>query len=942
MSHAKKNKGRDPEALNNDSPINRLVTKFLAMPEPDYARCVVIPVLEGEGYQRIDFHHGNTEIGKDLIFFRDIGFDNRALVVAVVKTDKLSKTSSDSSGLPVILVQVSQALKNEVLSWDGTKKRPDEVLVILADDPSHDLLSSSPDGFRECCEAGARFIHGSKIAEKLIKNRPDIAEQLLQSKLDAGQYLRSNSTNLPLLNALNSSELVDIASIYTDLDAAVGTTTVSDALCLIPSPDVGTIRVAEAGWATVASAIRGLEGLIGPVLRHSLSDAEETFSAKNASANTKANKALWKDIDTNAADIAQWIQAVDQEFGARALSLNGALATVGRKEQRARTAISTAYDLATDIKTESAAVADAAIALRRCADVPGDMSKVCASLKEFLEDLRDSATAIDELDAGTKLSGAPDSVAEFRSAIAREIANASDILTRSEKLLGRSVRYVSLQDYELSFDVVKLAARLSGYVEALVARFHSPSVATDREFSRTLLADTRRYLTVIDDFKRITELSAVLTHPTESQICERRLGACVLGLLNSGVDVLVTGNAGSGKSTTLEMFARKRAAEREPNEEVVFLPLARLGEFDVSSAQRKPSDLLCDEIARLFRPGQPGVTAKFVRERLDSAKKLLMVVDGIDEASSWIHWLVKLITELRGNGGTTFQVVASSRFGVPELGGLEFFNLVLLPFGCDQVIRFIRDFLKNESGLAEEVIAHLEANPNLFSVAQTPLMSTILCVLARSGVTLPETKSALYRERFELLWGAYDAKKQVRRVKSSRSSLEDVSKKAAFFLQTRRRRSAPREDIVEFATGALSRKYRRRVVIDALNELERPCNVLVSDLDGALGFGHLSYQEYLAADELYTSRQGEIVNHLADPWWRGVLVLAAMRADDIGTLIADRVLQAGCVGKAAETLSAMIEVCDDNQKAILRRLLKGQKRLDGMVETDDLEIGPDY
>ena len=99
MSHAKKNKGRDPEATHNDPQVNRLVTKFLELPETDFARNVVIPVLEAEGYFRIDFHHGNTEVGKDLIFFRDIGFDSRALVVAVVKSDRLSKTSSDSTGL---------------------------------------------------------------------------------------------------------------------------------------------------------------------------------------------------------------------------------------------------------------------------------------------------------------------------------------------------------------------------------------------------------------------------------------------------------------------------------------------------------------------------------------------------------------------------------------------------------------------------------------------------------------------------------------------------------------------------------------------------------------------------------------------------------------------------------------------------------------------------
>jgi len=214
-------------------------------------------------------------------------------------------------------------------------------------------------------------------------------------------------------------------------------------------------------------------------------------------------------------------------------------------------------------------------------------------------------------------------------------------------------------------------------------------------------------------------------------------------------------------------------------------------------------------------------------------------------------------------------------------------------------------------------------------------MATILCVLARNGVVLPETKNALYKERFELLWGAYDAKKQLRRVKSSRGCLEDVSKKIAYYLHFRRLRSAPRSEIRKHVVTTLAKKYRQEVVEVALDELERPCNVLVRDVDDALGFGHLSYQEYLAADELYTNRQAEIVVRLPDPWWRGVLVLVAMKSDDIGTIIEDRIVNTGMVGDAKETLSAMIEVCDEGQQKALKRLFRRQEKLDSMVDLND-------
>jgi len=329
---------------------------------------------------------------------------------------------------------------------------------------------------------------------------------------------------------------------------------------------------------------------------------------------------------------------------------------------------------------------------------------------------------------------------------------------------------------------------------------------------------------------------------------------------------------------------------------------------------------------------QPGVTSQFVRDHLESAKKVVLVLDGVDEAASLIPWLVKVIVQMRRMKGNMLQVVASSRFAVPELADAGLFNIVLLPFRPEQVVRFVTDFLQGEPDLAQEVITHLEANPSLFSVAKTPLMSTILCVLARNGVALPETKHALYKERFELLWGAYDAKKQVRRVSSSRSCLEDVSKKAAYYLHTRHKRSESSEILLPHLIETLvPRRYKVSVVEKAFSELERPCNVLFRETDGTMSFGHLSYQEYLAADELYSNRQAEIVKYLSDPWWRGALALAAMKTDDIATIIEERLVNLGDIGDAEETLAAMIAVCDGRQQRVLHRILRDQKRLDSMT-----------
>ncbi len=940
MSNEKKNRGRDPAAQANDSPVSRLVRKFLEMKETDYVRIVVIPVLEAEGFKHIDFHHGSTEVGKDLIFSRNRGFGKESLVVAVVKSDRLSKSSSDTSGLSVILVQVDQAKRNEVLSWDGTKRRPDEVLVILADDPSHDVINSNPGGFQDRIIEGVQFILGTDIATSLLKFRKDIAEQILESKLDTSAFLEKHPTNLPLLHALHSNELVDIQSIFTDLDAAVGTTTIAQALSLRPS-GVNRVVVADPVWTSVSHAINEMEKVLGTVLAEPLAAVEKNYLVVNQKAKSPANVKTWDALDGNAGDIQNWITAIRQVFEGRNTALSSALRTSTPYECPESTLlIEEAMELCLAIKDGTGSVLAAATRVRQQGDVAVDVSLMWDELVKYSNVIESAKAKFLEIERETKFIQSGQSTLAALAALGKSIEleskNAQHFVEAGRKMLLRAKRYVPAAKHEVIFDTQKLHHQIESRLESLIHRFQSGEIASNHDYSRSLLEETRQYLSTIDSFKSIPELSSVLKSEDDKSDSVPRLGACILGLLNSGVDVLVTGNAGSGKSTTLEMFARQSFDHRGTNEEVIFLPLAKLASADVSSLIAEPLTHFCNEVSRIFRTAKPGVTQKFVRERIESASHLVLVLDGIDEASGLVVWILKVVEELRKLKGDGLQVVASSRFGDPQLEDAGLFKIQLLPFRPEQVNRFIRDFLSKEPNLANEVIEHLTRHPAMFSVAQTPLMSTILCVLAQNGVVLPETKSALYKERFELLWGSYDAKKQVHRVKSSTACLEDVSKKAAYYLHSHHVRSATRADILAYVQAALARKYRPETVYVALEELERPCNVLIGEIDGSIGFGHLSYQEYLVSDELYTNKSTDIVSHLVDPWWRGVLVLVAMNAEDIGSIIEQRLMQVGSIGGAAETLKAMIEVCDDRQKMILSNILREQKRLDRLV---DLEYG---
>lgn len=945
MSTEKKNKGRNQAAMIHDLPTSRLVRKFMEMRETDYIRSVVIPVLEAEGFNQVDFHHGSTEVGKDLIFWREEGFEKRALVVAVVKTDRLSKSSSNASGLPVFLVQVQQALDNTVVCWDGQKRLPDKVLVVFADDPSSEIINSTPGGFQRVNGGGATFLRGSDIAKSLIKHRKDIAEQILETKLDAVAYFANQPTNLPLLHALQSNEMVKIESIFTELNASFGSMDLVQALT-VSSSTQSQINVEDKAWPSVSSAITKMESIIGPTLIESISATEARFKPIAEAARSPSNQKIWRELQDLVSHIHNWAESVQNQCNSSALGLTtGSKTHANVDHENARHQL---HDLIVEIREKTYPVLSAALPLNESEQALGRIK----SLYETLTNFSHSLDAALQLFHGIKpFLKTKESTEELeRSAITieklleRELKNAKDFIANQGRNATRASKHIPTVSFTIEFDVSKLSAKLKQHTTSIIERFQSIESANSPNIALRLLDDTRQYLEAINSFVSKPELSSVLEFHSTKKTTSDTLGACILTLLNSGADILLLGNAGSGKSTTLEYFAKQRYQQKSATEEVIFLPLSRLTLVDDGAHSNNPISDFSMEVARLFSVAQPGVTQKVVEERLYDAENVVLVLDGVDEASASVPWILKFIFELRKQRNGRLQVVASSRFKVPELEKEGFLSLQLLPFSQKQVIQFIRKFLRTEPQLADEVIEHLNKHHAMFSVVQTPLMSTILCVLAQNGVSLPETKNALYRERFDLLWGAYDAKKQIRRVVSQRIALEDMSKKIAYYLHDRKIRSASDQILLDYVRDTLTRKYRSDVIEKAFYELERPCNVLVRDFEEKLGFGHLTYQEYLASDELYTNRSSDIAVHLPDPWWRETLVLAAMKTDDVGTIIEQRISQAGSVGASSETLKAMIEVCHGRQRRALADLLNKQNRLDlidGNWSTDD-DMDPDF
>src|SRR6185369_11789253 len=201
-----------------------------------------------------------------------------------------------------------------------------------------------------------------------------------------------------------------------------------------------------------------------------------------------------------------------------------------------------------------------------------------------------------------------------------------------------------------------------------------------------------------------------------------------------------------------------------------------------------------------------------------------------------------------------------------------------------------------------ELLDAVSRNPGVRSLAANPLLLTILAVMKRQGVTLPERRAELYRTYVEALLRSWNL---VRSLAGRTTRDLDVLEPLALWMHE----TSPGVGLVkEWALRReLERIYRDRGNADPekatrgfLEDVREHAALLVDRGGRQYGFIHLTFQEYLAAVSLAQKGQQEIgpvvetlAAHVGEPAWREVSLLT------IGYL--------GIVQERDEAASAVVE-----------------------------------
>lgn len=888
----------------------QLVEKLCQLKENDFTKRIIMPLLRELGWDKVEFNGGVYEEGKDIICWRKDEWGDVELGAAQVKRYKPSATASDDKSFMELVNQIQQASEIEVPNIDGYEYTPSKVYCFTPYDIDTRALKTRFDGYsRLLKERGVKVIDGAKIALHIIKNNPSLVSELLGSELTIKKASFCNLNNVTLLNALNSKDDIDIAKFYCDLEFVVGNIYTRLFYGISKKTKVVNEKISTKDWQSIKASILYLEGEGFNVTDKKSCEIDEAIEERV----TRQNE-----LNTSIVDKNREVEIIFQELKDLIDVADQFNVALGSKKliDETRSLITIKENIEHFI---------------------GDYSKIIYTKVDFESHVKQIGKSYDDY--------LLDSSEDTKEDVGEIATRSCLIINRIHKLYLEKKNLLN----ELSSDSVDIKIygnQLNKYIivkrEELESKINIVNVAGSNisdlssflEYCETIFKVTDNILS-IDAFRSSIGISDMQEFVDISNCPRLTIG--LDHILDTGKNFALFGEAGAGKTTSLQMYARRFSESKRTDKSVIYIPLAlALADYGLSLNERSSGilDLFVDIISSYFRTCGSNVSAIDV-SRYFRNEKTTLLLDGIDEALMSAPWIPDAINLMTANFPKV-QLVVSARVGMNYQGKIPFLGASLMAFTDEQRSMFIESWFKQtgKEGLCSIVTNHLDTNTGMGDLVRNPLLATILCILANNKVPLPTTEFQLYEERLRLLFGDYDIHKKISRVNSHRQTLEKIARKSAFKLHKLRKREVKVGALIELLVNDSHININEVNIRTGVSDLFSPCNILIPmNEDGAIGFGHLRYQEFLAAKELTQNRSLDIGPLLFEPWWKGVLRFYSQMADDIEHVFDYLVNSPGTRNfiKARDNMRAMLSVRPDEERENLSVMFEQN------VETDDYE-----
>ncbi|MDS4058546.1 MAG: SUMF1/EgtB/PvdO family nonheme iron enzyme [Candidatus Contendobacter sp.] len=387
--------------------------------------------------------------------------------------------------------------------------------------------------------------------------------------------------------------------------------------------------------------------------------------------------------------------------------------------------------------------------------------------------------------------------------------------------------------------------------------------------------------------------------------------------------LVVLGDPGSGKTTLLRYLALNYArdlaengqriqdslGQAEPRRLPILLQMRQIGRF----LQTKPDDgtegcaRLLEFLLGTLKNERIALPDVFFDPWLTDGDAVILL-DGLDEvADPELRRRVARLVEDFTRAYARCRFVVTSRIvgytGAARLGE-SYAATTVQDFSRDDIAQFLAHWHRliavgqmgeGDSALAyateqtRQLLDAIDHNPRIRDLAINPLMLTVIALVHRDRVKLPDRRAELYAEAVDVLLGKWDEARGVQETAilpdgrpfdtgDKRLLLQDV----ALALHEQKRKDIAVADLramlrAHFADWLLDPRTAEQAVNRFLAVIEERTGLLLARDEGLYSFSHLTFQEYLAA--LGIAARNDAVaytlNRIHDPWWREVILLEA-------------------------------------------------------------------
>jgi formylglycine-generating enzyme required for sulfatase activity len=394
--------------------------------------------------------------------------------------------------------------------------------------------------------------------------------------------------------------------------------------------------------------------------------------------------------------------------------------------------------------------------------------------------------------------------------------------------------------------------------------------------------------------------------------------------------LLLVGDAGSGKTTTLQFGALMLAHDYAQHERVraqerldlycprpllpFYIRLTLVATYTRDAREKAPFDeqpRLHDAPSRLLLDWLDSYTCEHVPASLPAdlpstlfqQEPCLVILDGLDETGDEGEraYMQRLITNLVQDYPDHRYLVASRPFADLRLTGFE--ERHLSPMNADEMQQLLRNWFgaiaqtttHRQQERADDQVAYLwgilDRNTRLFEMATNPLLLTSMALLVHTGVGLPRERAELYNRLTYLLIESWRIEQVTGGVPGKRAPLyggeESVTgvqrrlQELAAWMQEQQRR----EIRLSEAQDQLRATYQRLKQWHEEEADDYVCRLLeslaldsglIQKRDGGYSFAHYTLQEYLTARQ-YDQRSAGVAGLFAQrthPRWRETILLA--------------------------------------------------------------------